>query len=235
MLALRLDSRKVPRSRGLRPSWCGYDTSMALSRSLPLPARYARVRPLGRGGMAEIYLAHDVEFGRSVAVKVLDERLAELPEARRRFTREAKAAARLSGHPHIATIYDVGEVGGRPFMVMEFLSGGALSEQVRAGPVDRVTALRWLRQAASALDAAHAEGVVHRDIKPANLLLDGDGDVRVADCRDRPHVAGETGGGLTATGEILGTSGYLSPEQAAGQGATAASGPATPSPSSHTS
>ena len=124
----------------------------------------------------------------------LDERLAELPEARRRFTREAKAAARLSGHPHIATIYDVGEVGGRPFMVMEFLPGGALSERVRAGPVDRLTALRWLRQAASALDAAHAEGVVHRDIKPANLLLDGEGEVRVADFGIAPRGRGDRRG-----------------------------------------
>jgi hypothetical protein len=140
---------------------------------------------------------------------------------RQRFTREALAAARLSGEPNTVTIYDVGEWNERPFIVMEHLPGGTLDDRIaREGPqpVDRV--LRWLEQAAAALDNAHARGVVHRDVKPGNLLLDRNGNVHVADF----GIASAAGmDSLTATGTILGTAGYLSPEQAQGQRATSAS------------
>jgi serine/threonine protein kinase len=185
-----------------------------------LPERYRGAQPIGKGGMGEIYRATDTTLGRAVAVKILADRLAADSDVRGRFMREALAAARLSGDPHIVTIFDVGEHEERPFLVMEYLSGGSLEEQLRDGPVPIGRALRWLEQAAHALDHAHAEGVVHRDIKPANLLLDRNDDVQVADF----GIASATGlDSLTMTGTVMGTAGYLSPEQAQGERATPAS------------
>src|SRR5436190_10956248 len=146
-----------------------------------LPPRYRNASPIGFGGMGEILRAEDSELGRTVAIKVLAERFARDPSLRQRFTREALAAARLSGDPATVTIYDVGECDGRPFIVMEYVDGGSLEDRLRSGPPAPDDALDWLRQAAAALDAAHAKGVVHRDVKPANLLLNGDGALRVAD------------------------------------------------------
>jgi tetratricopeptide (TPR) repeat protein len=140
---------------------------------------------------------------------------------RQRFTREALAAARLSGEPNAVTIFDVGEHAGRPYIVMEYLGGGSLDEVLReqgAQPPQRV--FTWLEQAGQALDAGHVLGVVHRDVKPANLLLDGEGNVHVADF----GIASAAGmDSLTMTGTVLGTAGYLSPEQAQGHRATPAS------------
>src|SRR5690349_12416665 len=134
-----------------------------------LPDRYAGAQPVGRGGMGEIFRATDTMLGRAVAIKVLDERYARDESVRARFTREALAVARLSGNPHIVTIYDVGETGERPFIVMEYLGGGSLEQRLRdEGAQPPAQALDWLEQAASALDAAHREGIVHRDVKPAN-------------------------------------------------------------------
>src|SRR6188474_2836411 len=127
-----------------------------------LPDRYADSQLIGRGGMGEIYLAQDTELGRNVVVKVLDSRFADREDLRRRFKREALTAARLSGEPHIITIYDVGEFGGRPFIVMEYLPGGSLADKARSGPVPPAQALDWLAQAGKAIDAAHKRGVVHR-------------------------------------------------------------------------
>jgi hypothetical protein len=186
-----------------------------------LPPRYRDPERIGHGGMGEIFCAVDESLGRAVAIKVLSERFAEDQAVRRRFTREALAAARLSGEPNTVTIFDVGEWNERPFIVMEHLPGGTLDDRItREGPqpVDRV--LRWLEQTAAALDHAHAHGIVHRDVKPGNLLLDRDGNVHVADF----GIASAAGmDSLTATGTILGTAGYLSPEQAQGQRATSAS------------
>jgi eukaryotic-like serine/threonine-protein kinase len=172
--------------------------------------------------MGEIYRARDLELGRDVAIKVLGERFADDDALRRRFKREALTAARLSGAPHVVTIFDVGEWEGRPFIVMEHLPGGSLAERARSAPVGHEQALAWLAQAALALDAAHAEGVVHRDIKPSNLLFDGRGELRVADF-GIARVVDDTSAGMTAAGTALGTAGYLSPEQARGEPATAAS------------
>jgi eukaryotic-like serine/threonine-protein kinase len=185
-----------------------------------LPARYRGPQRIGRGGMGEIYRATDESLGRAVAVKVLSERFAEDDAVRERFTREALAAARLSGRPNVVTIFDVGEWGDRPFIVMEYLSGGSLEERLRKGRVPTAQALAWLEQAATALDAAHAEGVVHRDVKPGNLLLDRDDNVHVADF----GIASAAGlDSLTKTGTVLGTAAYLSPEQAQGERAVPAS------------
>ena len=185
-----------------------------------LPARYRGPQPIGRGGMGEIYRATDETLGRAVAVKVLSERFAQDHAVRERFTREALAAARLSGRRNVVTIFDVGEWCDRPYIVMEYLGGGSLDDQLRRGRVPSAQALAWLEQAAAALDAAHAEGVVHRDVKPGNLLLDRDDNVHVADF----GIASAAGlDSLTKTGTVLGTAAYLSPEQAQGERATPAS------------
>ncbi|MGH3061907.1 MAG: protein kinase domain-containing protein, partial [Gaiellaceae bacterium] len=186
-----------------------------------LPGRYEEPRLVGRGGMGEIYLAHDRELDRRVAVKILDEQVAENPEFRRRFRREALTAARLSGEAHVVTIFDVGEHEGRPFIVMEYLPGGTLAERARASPPSLEQSLAWLAQAATALDTAHATGVVHRDVKPGNLMLDAREGLTVVDfgiARATDHTLG-----MTAPGTVLGTAGYLAPEQAQGLETTAAS------------
>ena len=186
-----------------------------------LPPRYRGTQQVGRGGMADIYRATDSALGRTVAIKVLADRYAGDESIRARFTREALAAARLSGQRHTVTIFDVGEHHERPYIVMEYLGGGSLEDVLRAEgaqPPQRV--FTWLEQAAQAIDAAHEQGVVHRDVKPANLLLDRDGNVHVADF----GIASAAGlDSLTLTGTVLGTAGYLSPEQARGDRATPAS------------
>src|SRR5919202_1750687 len=201
---------------GAAPSPC----PMAVDTDI-LPPRYRSPKRIARGGMGEIYRATDATLGRAVAVKLLAERYSREAAFRGRFPREALAAARLSGEPHIVTIFDVGEHAERPFIVMEYLSGGSLEDRIRRdGAQKPAQALEWLEQAARALDAAHAHGVVHRDVKPANLLLDRNDDVHVADF----GIASAAGlDSLTMTGTVLGTAGYLSPEQAQGQRATAAS------------
>jgi len=186
-----------------------------------LPPRYRSPKRIALGGMGEVYRATDAVLGRAVAVKLLAERYARDESIRGRFTREALAAARLSGEPNIVTVFDVGEHAERPFIVMEYLGGGSLEERIRAGGAQEVgQALEWLEQAATALDAAHRHGVVHRDVKPANLMLDRNGTVHVADF----GIASAAGtDSLTMTGTVLGTAGYLSPEQAQGERATPAS------------
>jgi serine/threonine-protein kinase len=186
-----------------------------------LPPRYRSPKRIARGGMGEVYRATDAVLGRAVAVKLLSERYARDDSVRGRFTREALAAARLSGEPNIVTVFDVGEHAERPFIVMEYLGGGSLEERIQSdGAQDVGQALEWLEQAATALDAAHRHGVVHRDVKPANLMLDRNGAVHVADF----GIASAAGtDSLTMTGTVMGTAGYLSPEQAQGERATPAS------------
>ena len=193
---------------------------MPASTDTPLPSRYQDAHLVARGGMGEIYRATDQELDREVAVKVLAERFAEDDELRERFRREALTAASLSSNENIVTIFDVAEHEGRPMIVMELLSGGSLERRLAGSPLPPAQALDWLEEAAAALDAAHAAGVVHRDVKPGNLLLDDRGHIRVADF-GIASAAGLTS--FTQTGTILGTAGYLSPEQARGERASAAS------------
>jgi eukaryotic-like serine/threonine-protein kinase len=170
--------------------------------------------------MGEVYRATDTVLERKVAIKLLSERYSTDEDVRARFRREALAAARLSGSAHIITVFDVGEHRKRPFIVMEYLEGGSVHDRLREGPVEPGEALQWLTQAGQALDRAHAEGVVHRDVKPANLLIDRAGAVCVTDF----GIASTTGvDTLTLPGTVLGTAGYLSPEQARGESATPAS------------
>ena len=178
-----------------------------------LPARYRDPKLVARGGMGEVYCATDTSLGRPVAVKLLDGRVAADETVRKRFTREALAAARLSGQGGSVTIFDVGEWNDRPYIVMEYLSGGSLQDVVREGPQPPRKVLAWLEQAARALDRAHEEGVVHRDVKPGNLLLDTESRVHVADFGVATAAGLDT---LTQTGTVIGTAGYLSPEQAQG-------------------
>jgi serine/threonine-protein kinase len=171
--------------------------------------------------MGEIYRAEDADLARVVAIKVLADRYAGDEAIRARFTREALAAARLSNAPSTVTIFDVGEHDDHPYIVMEYLAGGSLADRLaRDGAQPAGRSLEWLRQAAAALDAAHANGIVHRDVKPANLLLDDADRVKVADF----GVASAVGlGSLTEVGTVVGTAGYLAPEQARGEKATPAS------------
>lgn len=186
-----------------------------------LPPRYRGPHRIGHGGMGDIYRATDTVLGRDVAIKILADRYSADESVRERFKREALAAARFSSEANMVTIFDVGEHSGRPYIVMEYLSGGSLDTVLRAGgtPPPEQT-FTWLEQAGRALDVAHREGVVHRDVKPANLMLDKEGNVHVADF----GIASATGlDSLTMTGTVLGTAGYLSPEQAQGERASPAS------------
>jgi eukaryotic-like serine/threonine-protein kinase len=196
---------------------------------LRLPDRYRVRRRLATGGMAAVWCAEDLVLGRVVAVKVLAERFAQDDMAMRRFKREARAAARVSTHAHVVTIYDVGDLeiddrdvnsSARPFIVMEYLAGGTVADAIRVGAVRRQEAVRWIREAASALDHAHARGIVHRDIKPANFLLNRSRVLHVADFGIARLVSEDT---ITSAGELFGTAAYLSPEQALGHDATGAS------------
>jgi serine/threonine-protein kinase len=180
-----------------------------------LPPRYRSSRLIGHGAMGEIYLATDETLSREVVVKVLSDRYAADEAIRERFKREGLAAARLSGESGAVTIFDVGEWHGRPFLVMEHLGGGSLEDRLRDGGAQPpAQVLTWLEQVAETLDSAHRHGIVHRDVKPANLLLDSRGDLHVADF----GIASAAGlDSMTITGTILGTAGYLSPEQAQGE------------------
>ncbi len=180
-----------------------------------LPSRYALPELVAHGGMADVYRASDERLGRVVAIKVLAERYARQPEFRKRFLREAQTAATLTGEPNVVAIYDVGETtDGIPFIVMEYASDGTVADRLRAGPRDPDEAMRWLAQTAGALDAAHARGIVHRDVKPANLLVASDGAIRVSDFGIARAAGDDT---LTAAGTILGSFGYMAPEQARGE------------------
>jgi serine/threonine-protein kinase len=188
---------------------------------VPIPPRYEVMRQIGTGGMASIWAARDQVLGRWVAIKVLGDNLAEQPRFVERFEREARLAASLSGHSHVITIYDVGEHEGRPFIVMEHLSGGTVADRLRSGrrppPAE---AIEWLRQTASALDFAHERGVVHRDVKPQNLLFDDRGRLVVGDL-GIARAAFENR--LTTSGELFGTAAYMAPEQVDGDPGSPAS------------
>jgi tetratricopeptide (TPR) repeat protein/tRNA A-37 threonylcarbamoyl transferase component Bud32 len=179
-----------------------------------LAGRYRIECELGRGGMATVFLAEDLKHGRRVAIKVLDPEVAAAigPE---RFLREIETVARLS-HPHVLTLHDSGQADGLLFFVMPYVTGESLRQRLerdRQLPLDE--ALRLTREVADALDHAHRQGVVHRDIKPENILVE-EGHALVADFGIARAVAAAGGEKLTATGVVVGTPAYMSPEQAGG-------------------
>ncbi|MGE5728389.1 MAG: protein kinase domain-containing protein [Gemmatimonas sp.] len=180
-----------------------------------LGGSYELVRTLGAGGMATVYLAHDLRHGREVALKVLHPDLGSAlgPE---RFQREIRLAARLQ-HPHILTVLDSGETGGRLWFTMPYVEGESLRDRLeRERQLPVADAVRIATQAAQALQYAHSHGVIHRDIKPENLLLTEDGNTLVADFGIARSLAA-SGSKLTETGVTLGTPAYMSPEQASGE------------------
>ena len=182
-----------------------------------LAGRYRIERELGAGGMATVYLAHDIKHDRDVALKVLRSDLAE-SLGRERFLREIRLAARLN-HPHILPLYDSGEAGGFLFFVMPVMRGQTLRDlMVPAQPMPVDEVVRIATEVADALDYAHRNDVVHRDIKPENILLH-EGHALVADFGiGKAVVAAAAGGAVTLTqvGVTVGTPTYMSPEQAAG-------------------
>jgi eukaryotic-like serine/threonine-protein kinase len=188
--------------------------------AVPPPAeRYRRREVLGHGGMATVQLAQDTELDRPVALKLLADNLAANEEFKERFLREARLAARLS-HPNIVAVYDVGEEDGRPFIVMEYVEGEPLSDLLEArGRLEPEEARSLALQACAGLAVAHDAGLVHRDIKPQNLLVTPGGTLKIADFGIARSLDGTR---LTQAGTVLGTAGYLAPEQAAGEDVTAA-------------
>src|SRR5690349_9129173 len=179
-----------------------------------IAGRYSLERELGRGGMGVVYLAREVRLDRPVAIKLLPPSKASDPHLRERFLREARTAAKLS-HPNIIPIHAVEEIGEFVFFAMAYIDGETLTQRVRnRGPLAPSEASRVLRDVAWALAYAHAQGVIHRDVKPDNILLESNGRVLVADFGIASVVAGA---GALASGEVVGTPEFMSPEQALGE------------------
>ena len=179
---------------------------------------------LGTGGMGEVYRAHDRKLGREVAIKVLPKEFSQDPERLARLEREARLLASLN-HPHIGAIYTLEESDGVRFLVLELVPGETLAERLKAGPLEVPEALRVCAQIAEALEAAHERGVIHRDLKPANVKVTPEGQVKVLDfglAKAQPSdgdlsQAGTVSAAGMETGVILGTVGYMSPDQARGK------------------
>jgi eukaryotic-like serine/threonine-protein kinase len=178
--------------------------------------RYELHRRLGRGGMAEVYLARDQMLDRPVAVKVLFPALATDPGFVERFRREAQRAAALN-HPNIVSVYDWGEANGTYFIVMEYVEGESLAETIHTEKrVHPDRAAEIASDVAAALAFAHRNGVIHRDVKPGNVLIDREGAVKVADFGIARAISDASDQNLTKTGSVMGTATYFSPEQARG-------------------
>jgi serine/threonine protein kinase/Flp pilus assembly protein TadD len=186
---------------------------------------YVVTAPLGAGGMGEVYRARDPRLDRDVAIKVLPEHLSSSPEALARLEREARAAAVLS-HPNIVSVYDIGRCDRTVFIVMQLLDGETLRDLLRSGPLDWGRSIELLAAMARGLAAAHARGIVHRDLKPENIFVTKSGELKLLDfgiASSAPLTDGSNPTALTMAGAVLGTPGYMSPEQVRGASTGAAS------------
>ncbi len=195
-------------------------------------SQYKVTSKLGEGGMGEVWRAEDTKLGRDVALKMLPDAFAENPDRLARFEREARVLASLS-HPNIAGIHGLEEVDGKRFLVMEMVEGETLDERIQRGPMPIEEVVRIAKQIAEAVEAAHEKGVVHRDLKPANVNITPDGNVKVLDFGLAKALTGDPMSGdsmdqdlslsptmtkaMTGMGMLLGTAGYMSPEQARGK------------------
>src|SRR5215472_10455732 len=206
---------------------------------------YEITAPIGSGGMGEVYRARDTRLDRTIAIKVLNSSLASSPELKQRFEREGRAVSKLN-HPHICTLYDIGQQDGTDYLVMEFLEGESLAERLRRGPLPSSEVLKIGIEIADALDKAHSIGIVHRDIKPGNIMLTPSGGAKLLDfglakpLNAMASAASASGSApsftasptltspspvspLTTQGTVLGTVQYMSPEQIEGKEADARS------------
>jgi serine/threonine-protein kinase len=181
--------------------------------------RYRLERVIGSGGMASVYLAHDAELHRPVAVKLLADTLADDAALRERFVREGRLAARLA-HPNIVAVFDAGEDDGRPYIVTEYVEGETVADLLRRrGRLSAEETVDLALQACAGLAHAHENGLVHRDVKPHNLLVRPDGTVKIADFGIARALDSSR---VTEAGTVLGTAAYLAPEQASGDEVTPA-------------
>ena len=183
-----------------------------------LSGRYRLESKLGSGGMSTVYLARDETLQRWVAVKVMHREISDQPDQLERFRREARAVAQLS-HPNVVAVIDAGEDGGYPYIVLEYVEGETLKQRIdRLGrlPVDEAAA--YGIEIGRGLAAAHAQRLIHRDVKPQNVLIDAEGRAKVTDFGIARSLESD---GLTKTGRVLGTTDYVAPEQAMGQGVDA--------------
>ncbi|HEY1854723.1 MAG TPA: protein kinase [Solirubrobacterales bacterium] len=180
-----------------------------------LSGRYRLEAKLGSGGMSTVYLARDTTLDRQVAVKVMHREMSEQADQLERFRQEARAVAKLS-HPNVVAVIDAGEDGGHPYIVFEYVEGETLKQRInRVGALDAQEALAYAIEIARGLTVAHARKMVHRDIKPQNVLIDAEGRAKLTDFGISRQLERD---GLTATGRVLGTTDYVSPEQAMGHG-----------------
>src|SRR5882724_6361141 len=187
-------------------------------------AHYRIIKKLGAGGMGEVYLALDTKLDRKVAIKVLQPDSPAAENLKRRLLREAQAAAKLD-HPNICAVYDVNEADSLTFIVMQYIEGETLAEQMERQPLELSTALAIAEQAAEALAEAHTHGVVHRDLKPQNMMITPRGQLKILDfglakqmrASDSVDFEAPTATLLSTPGHVIGTMPYMSPEQLQGE------------------
>ena len=187
---------------------------------------YEILTPIGAGGMGEVYKARDSRIGRDVAIKILPASYSADPDRLRRFEQEARATGVLN-HPNILSIFDVGTMDGTPYLVSELLEGETLRDRLRNGAIPQRKAIDYVLQSARGLSAAHEKGIAHRDLKPENIFLTKDGRMKILDFGlaklTQPDAAKdqvsklETGALESLPGMVLGTVGYMSPEQVRGR------------------